>query len=486
MTDTEAQRFKITMPILKTREKIVKDKKGNEVKERYVEGVASGTEQDKHGDKMSPAAIDSMAKSLKQHVVNLNNEHDTSWSGEIGDITKLEISNDSDLIMEAKLNKMSSASDLWYALTEQNKKLGLSIGGYVKDYEMVKEGKGDDKKWIRLYKEIDLDHIAVTSRPAYPKAWVSVISKSIEENEELLKKEVKAKKENKKEKSKRSEKETKLRELARAIARSIQNLEADLLLELVYKGLTFLNDEQILLLERSVNMAKDVSLEAEEAKKKADASEKPEDEKAENSATPEDESSEKESKVEEEAKEEAEKTADEKEEEESAEKSDEEETEEESSDVTKTEDEPSEEEGDDEAESEESEKTCDDKEDDSGEEKSEKEESEEKSDTEPSEKREELLKAVGKLTEGLKKALKANEELSKRVEELESQPSGRKAAEVEKKLGDDDSEPVDAEALKKERDKKITELKKSHANDPTLFSRIQRVRSDYSKQLRGK
>jgi len=270
MTDTKIKRFKFAIPIVKTSVKIVKDEKGNEIEERYVEGIASGTELDLHGDRMAPSAIESMAKSLKQHIINLNNEHDTSWSSEIGDITKLIVSENDNLEIVAKLNEMSSSKDLWYALTEQNKKLGLSIGGYVKEYEMIKEGEGEDEKWVRLYKKIDLDHIAVTSRPAYPKAWVSNIAKSIkkEDDMELIKK---IEKENR-EKSKRSQTEKELRELARAIVRSIQNTEADLLLELVEGGLSFLNEKQILLIERSLNMAKkNVSLEAEEAKKKANA-----------------------------------------------------------------------------------------------------------------------------------------------------------------------------------------------------------------------
>ena len=357
MTDTKVQRFKFTIPILKTSVKIVKDKDGNEIEEKYVEGVASGTELDLHGDRMAPSAIKSMAKSLKQHVIALNAEHDTSWLGELGDIDKLKIAENNDLGIKAKLNEMSSAKDLWYALTEQNKKLGLSIGGYVKDYEMVKEGEGDDAKWVRLYKEIDLDHIAVTSRPAYPKSWVSNIAKSIKiktDNELILKKETeeiqkpypqehacrlkspgqydtcrrgtrshngkkysivyckktggkmeeqsyrynkktwsasearshckshggtftaakrgeKSIKENK-EKSRRSQRDKKLRELARKIVKKIQVMEADLLLELTYTGLQACDESLLLIIERSLNMAKkDISLEAEEAKKKADA-----------------------------------------------------------------------------------------------------------------------------------------------------------------------------------------------------------------------
>jgi len=77
----------------------------------------------------------------------------------------------------------------------------------------------------------------------------------------------KIKKENK-EKSRRNEQRKQFTELARSIVRSIQNMEADLLLELVEKGLTFLDEKQILLIERSLAMTKkDPSLEADKSKK---------------------------------------------------------------------------------------------------------------------------------------------------------------------------------------------------------------------------
>ena len=127
MNDTYS-RFKFTLPILKTRVAIEKvDSEDKEVK--YIEGVASSTDLDLHGDRMDPSAIKSMADSLKFHIININVEHDTSWQSELGDISKLNVSEKNELLLEAKLNEMSKAEDLWLALTKMNKKLGLSIGG---------------------------------------------------------------------------------------------------------------------------------------------------------------------------------------------------------------------------------------------------------------------------------------------------------------------------------------------------------------------
>ena len=455
MTDTKVQRFKIAIPILKTSVSIVKDKKGNDVEERYLDGVASGTDLDLHGDRMAPSAIESMAKSLKQHVVNLNNEHDTSWSSEIGDINELTVTDNNNLTIKAKLNKMSTANDLWYALTEQNKKLGLSIGGYVKDYEMVKEGEGKDEKWVRLYKKIDLDHIAVTSRPAYPKAWVSNIAKSInEENDKLLIKKIK--KENK-EKSRRNEQRKQFTELARSIVRSIQNMEADLLLELVEKGLTFLDEKQILLIERSLAMTKkDPSLEADKSKKDEAKKTKSEGKNAEKSAAPENEKSKKKvSKVKKsktnskEKKVVKTKISKEKVKKSKTKKKNLKDSGKKEPSVTKKV------------------KTL-----------------KVKSEKEPKKSKEaELVKTVKELSKSLKTVLSGYEELQEKVEKLETQPSSRKTVEVKRTLGDEETEDKSVDELKKARDKEIKEIRKNFVNDGSLFARIQRVRAEYDKRL---
>ena len=477
MKKNTIQKFRFTIPIIKTSVLVVKDEKGNDVEERYVEGIASGTELDKHGDRMAPSAIESMAKSLKQHVIALNSEHDTSWLGELGDIAHLGVSKDDDLEIKAKLNEMSSSNDLWYALTKQNKKLGLSIGGYVKDYEMVKEGKGEDAKWVRLYKKIDLDHIAVTSRPAYPKSWVSNIAKSISDDDKSLLKKVKSKKVKKGARTAQKEKERKLRQFATRIVRSLQDMEADLLLELAYAGLQFCDKEQLLLIERILPMKKqDVSLEAKKAKKKADAKVKSEDEKAENLAAPENESSEDESEEKEEAKEKGK---------EGKEKSDASKSDSKESKDSK---EKSKDESDDESEGKDegkknSEKEEADESDDSESEDKEKDEESEKS-SKKSEKKEgsgKLLKAMKTVEKAMKKILKSNETLAKRVKELESQPADRKTIEVHKELGDDDNANFGSpEEATKKRDKEIAKVRKSSVNDPQLFAKIQKVRAKYA------
>jgi HK97 family phage prohead protease len=178
----EENRFSFAVPILKCYEEIVMTEKG-EVKERFIEGSASSTDVDLHGDMMAPSAIKSMAASIKDHVIGLNAEHDKSWQSELGDVTKLSVDNKNRLLMKAKLDITSKANDLWLALTVKKKELGLSIGGFVKDYTLEWDKKKE--KFMRIYKDIELDHIAVTSTPANPKTWVGAIAKSISKIEKL-------------------------------------------------------------------------------------------------------------------------------------------------------------------------------------------------------------------------------------------------------------------------------------------------------------
>jgi hypothetical protein len=55
--------------------------------------------------------------------------------------------------------------------------MGLSVGGFVKSFRIEVDEK--TKNLMRVFEEVVLDHIAVTTSPANPKTWVSAIAKSI-------------------------------------------------------------------------------------------------------------------------------------------------------------------------------------------------------------------------------------------------------------------------------------------------------------------
>ena len=495
MNDKTFSHFKFTLPILKTRIAVEKiDGKDKEV--RYVEGIASSTDLDLHGDRMDPSAIKTMADSLKFHLVSLNADHDTTWSAELGDISKLDVSESNQLLIEARLNEMSKAEDLWLALTKMEKKLGLSIGGYVKEYEMVKEelkneenGKIEEK-WVKHYKDIELDHIAVTSSPANPKTWVGAIAKSIEKDSELIVKSLEEKESEKKaaEQAEKDKKTKKFKDIAHEIVGQIRKMEDNLLLELTEKALNYMSEDQLLVLETNLSMVQKNSLEAEEVKKTDTEVKEPEKATVETPATPETE-------LKEEPKKDAPETpevgAEEaKPTEEKAEKA----TPQEGGECVcpsgekghvksgkcvadgKSE-EKSEEAGDttvkEEKKVEEPEvKVA---------EKSEDIKPEEPSTEKPESATAELLKTV---SEQVKQVVQVNETLTNRIEELEKEPAGRKTVEaIDKGVGDEETDTKDAKTLKKEMDAKIAEVRKTHAMSPNLFSLIQKIRAEYGQKV---
>jgi len=467
----EYKHFKFTMPIVKTKIKTVKNEKGEETEERYLIGEASNTEVDLQGDKMAPEAIRSMADSLKMHVINLNDDHDTGWSSELGDITKLDISNNNGLIIESRLNDLSTANDLWLALTKHQKQLGLSIGGYVKEYDMEKTDDGSE--WIKVLKDVELDHIAVTQSPANPTTWLNAIIKSINPKKSVKKK-----------------------DLSEVIAETIKKKD-------------FIN--KVTNLIRSELMTNKDSLEAE---KKKNASAAPEDEKQTES-------------VKEEVKEVVEEKSVEEKPEEKAETEIKEEVEAESKEEVKEEaeksDKPEEEIEEEEADKEEATTNKDLSsgydvvevamhldyvisyfdylEKDTTELKAIKEslksiaseelkEPEATAKSEDTSQAEQLLDKISKAIEVQKiQHIKEVEELvsavkylKDKVETLENQPSDRKAV-IEKFDGDESISKEDG-VLRidgKTEDEAVEELRKNNAKDPMLFSKTRRIRQEYAK-----
>jgi hypothetical protein len=499
----DQKRFKISMPIVKTRSKLVKDENGTEKEVRYVEGIASNTSIDLHGDRMAPSAIKSMADSLKYHAINLNDSHDKGWSREIGDIVELEVTENDELKLTAELSEMSVAKDLWYALTEKQKKLGLSIGGYVKDYEVVEEEDSDgEARWVRVFKDVELDHVAVTNSPANPKTWVDAISKSVKNTEKdielfkAIKEEVKqetSEKEMSEEDKEQAQKVRKIRDKFLTLFGSNVQKEREVILDEVIKdGIDLLRE----FLGESF-MENSSSLETEDVAKNV-ASEVESAEEEKESVTPENEGKEPEAETtpteetKEEAKAETEETVEEVKSDEGADTQEEteEETEPETTEeVGETTEETSEEE---EAEVEtEAEKEVE-AETEKNETETEVEESEEKPEEVVEEKTEkslettsseEVTKAVDDLLNVVKELNERLDRATQEIEALKEQPSERKVAGVPvgKGFGSDSDGEVEksVEELEADLEKELAAAEKKYANTPNLFSIKQRIRSKY-------
>ncbi|MDP9469072.1 MAG: HK97 family phage prohead protease [Chloroflexota bacterium] len=175
MSNTVTNTFKITVPI--TGYTLRKSADGTE---KYViTGMASNTHLDLTGERMADTAIDAMVKSLEVKRITLNNEHGSDWDDDFGEVTKLWATDGHELMMEAELDPDHYRTKTLIKALDKGKKLGLSIGGAVKEAAM--EWFADLGRRIMTYKNIDLFHVAITGTPAVAETWVTPITKSLKD-----------------------------------------------------------------------------------------------------------------------------------------------------------------------------------------------------------------------------------------------------------------------------------------------------------------
>ena len=125
-----------------------------------LKGVASTTSLDLHGDVINPNCIQKMkeqALSLNIHADHLYNIDDV-----IGTITNVIPSNDDTLVIQFDI--IPSIAPKIKELLDTNVKLGLSIGGTVKEYKNNVDDNGEVIGWEIL--DIDLYEISLTPLPA--------------------------------------------------------------------------------------------------------------------------------------------------------------------------------------------------------------------------------------------------------------------------------------------------------------------------------
>ncbi len=132
MSDTPNQNFKIVAAI--TGYTLRKSADGTE---KYVlSGMASNANIDLTGERMADTALAAMAKSLEANAVTINNEHGGAWDDDFGEVTKLWVTDNHELMMEAELDPDHYRTKTLIKALDKGKKLGLSIGGVVKEAAM--------------------------------------------------------------------------------------------------------------------------------------------------------------------------------------------------------------------------------------------------------------------------------------------------------------------------------------------------------------
>lgn len=156
----------------------------------FIRGKASGTQIDRDHERVAESAILSIQKAIEEGIISedgdlinvpLMSEHEQGWDDHLGVLVKAWVDDNWDLWIEAELDADNPRSHYLYSRLKKSgphqKKLGLSIGGRVLEagYEYVPELE----KSIRVFYDVGLSEVSVTSRPAYPTAYLNALNKSV-------------------------------------------------------------------------------------------------------------------------------------------------------------------------------------------------------------------------------------------------------------------------------------------------------------------
>lgn len=135
-----------------------------------IKGVASTTNIDHDGERMSAESLNSMAKIINESTVPLRVEHQKDDGSIVGNVNKAWVDSRNQLWIEADLDKSHPAAKMLYKALKTGAKLGLSVGGRVK--RAVKEFSEKTGKIVKTFYDVVLDEVSVCQRPANYDAWL--------------------------------------------------------------------------------------------------------------------------------------------------------------------------------------------------------------------------------------------------------------------------------------------------------------------------
>lgn len=171
---SEVAQFKYTFPIAKA------EKRADGL---YLVGYASGPEIDSEGERMAPEAIERFAAQINETGSSLVYRDAHQPDGvlrDLGTITKAWVTEKFHLGVEVKLDERNPAATFLHEnIMERGKQYGMSVAGHVVDY--AREYVEEVGKSVLTYKNVVLDEISNTTRPAWYPSFGSVLAKSIKD-----------------------------------------------------------------------------------------------------------------------------------------------------------------------------------------------------------------------------------------------------------------------------------------------------------------
>lgn len=150
----------------------------------FIVGYASGPEVDTEGERMAPEAIERFATQINDdsadRLVYRDAHQPDGVLRDLGEITKAWVNEHFHLGIEVKLDETNPASMyLFRQIRDRGKQYGMSVAGHVVDYAM--EFAAEVGKSVLTYKNVVLDEISNTTRPAWYPSFGTVLAKSIKD-----------------------------------------------------------------------------------------------------------------------------------------------------------------------------------------------------------------------------------------------------------------------------------------------------------------
>ena len=144
----------------------------------YVQGIASGTLEDRDGERMNKSVLENFLSHLP---LPLTDSHPKKGSvmGYIGTVVSGKILEDgnSSLFIEAMLDKDNPATPYLVKQMQKGKKFAFSIEGLIKKAVTVWSDKLN--KFITEYVDVVPEAVSITSEPAYIGSFADVLAKSV-------------------------------------------------------------------------------------------------------------------------------------------------------------------------------------------------------------------------------------------------------------------------------------------------------------------
>lgn len=172
---TQEAKFKYTFPIAKA------EKRDDGY---YIVGYASGPEVDSENERMDPEAIVRFSTQINStseddRLVYRDAHAQDGVLRDLGEITKAWVESNFHLGIEVKLDEDNPSSMYLFRQLKKGKQYGMSVAGHVVDYAI--EFVAEIGKSVLTYKNVMLDEISNTTRPAWYPSFGTVLSKSIKD-----------------------------------------------------------------------------------------------------------------------------------------------------------------------------------------------------------------------------------------------------------------------------------------------------------------